>query len=107
MPGMTATYADLKANMASLPGAIAHPASLEIRLYSKAKRIRIAEDNPALCAAVFHNLLTVVVEELYSITLHHSNKTNNKLKAAGKGIFGTMKAHYITEPQGRGTLHWH
>ena len=84
------------------------PAELHIPLYTKDRRIEICEKNPALCAAVFHHLLQVVMEELYSIVLSHTQKTCNKTRPCRAGIFGTIKTHYtVTEPQGRGTLHWH
>ena len=84
-----------------------HPTQLSIPLFSenKALRIRNANENPGFCADIYQRLLEVVVEELYGLCAHTKRK---RMLPHGQGIFGTMRAHYAcSEPQGRGTLHWH
>jgi len=85
-----------------------HHTSLSIPFVTKDERITIANNNPAFCAEVFHKVLRIVMEELCGTFLTHKTKVLNKRKPNKDGIFGTMRGHYtITEPQGRGTLHWH
>jgi len=68
-------------------------------------RIRIANENPAFCAASFDHILKVILRELYGLCC-----ATERMKAVrpNGGILGTVRAHYsVTEAQARGTLHFH